>query len=254
MRHAIRDRRVGTLLLVVALTALVVPWVVAVATSPAGVFGLIGFDFDIYLRATSRWLAGGGFYLPHQLAGPYAITNGDVLYPPTAIYLFLPFLVLPGLLWWLLPIEICAAVTVRLRPTRLGLAGMTACLLPPIVIQEVLKGNPVIWAAAFEMLAVAGLPTGPLVALKASLFPFALVGVRRRSWWAVAGLMLLATLPLAGLVADWLTSVLNSSGGLLYSVKDVPLLLLPVAAGIARTRPRPVRAAASNVAALLGSA
>lgn len=232
-RHASPFGGRGSLYLLIGVViALVLPWLVALATTPDGVLGLVGFDFNIYRTAVTRWLAGDGFYLQHQLAGTYTITNGDVLYPPTAIYLFLPFLVLPPILWWLLPLVVIIVATIRLRPSRLGLAVMAACLLPPIGIQEVLKGNPVLWVVAFESLALTGIPVGPLVLLKASLFPFALIGIRRRGWFIAAGLLILATLPLAGLVPDWIRSVTNSDGGLAYSIKDVPLMLAPLAAWV----------------------
>ncbi len=224
-------------MLVVAGVALVVPWVAAALQDWNGVQGLIGFDFQIYLDAAARWLAGGSFYLPHQLAGPYQITNGDVLYPPFGVYLFVPFLFVPGPLWWLIPAALTGAAGWRLRPSRLGLALAIMCVLPPITVQEVLKGNPVIWVVALESLALVGLPSGPLVLLKTSLFPFALIGVRRRAWWVALVVLLLATLPLGGLTGDWLAAVLNSNGGLLYSAKDVPLLLAPLALWVgSRTR------------------
>jgi hypothetical protein len=229
--------RLGTVALVLAAVAFVVPWVAVTLGNWEGVYGLVGFDFQIYVDAAARWLTGGSFYLPHQLAGPYAITNGDVLYPPFGVYLFIPFIFVPGPLWWLIPGVLVGVAGWRLRPSRLGLALAILCLLPPIAVQEILKGNPVIWAVAFESLALTGIPSGPLAILKTSLFPFALIGVRQRGWWFTLVLLLLATLPLGGLTGDWLAAVLNSNGGPLYSVKDVPLMLAPLALWVgSRTR------------------
>ena len=43
----------------------------------------------------------------HQLAGPYDVTlMTDVLYPPSALLLFVPFSILPIVLWWVVPIAI----------------------------------------------------------------------------------------------------------------------------------------------------
>ena len=53
-------------------------------------------DFDLYMAATRSWLSGLGFYHPYQLSGPYEITPGDILYPPVALLLFVPFTVLPA--------------------------------------------------------------------------------------------------------------------------------------------------------------
>ena len=63
-----------------------------------------GVDFLLYRDAAARWLAGGPYFEPYQLAGPYPITAGDVLYPPVALWLFVPFTVLPAVLWWAIPI------------------------------------------------------------------------------------------------------------------------------------------------------
>src|SRR5688500_15477068 len=62
--------------------------------------GYGAIDFDLYLNATRRWLAGGSYFEPYQLAGPYAIRMGDVLYPPNVLLLLIPFTVLPAILWW----------------------------------------------------------------------------------------------------------------------------------------------------------
>ncbi len=39
-------------------------------------------DYALYIGATQRWLAGGSFYLPSQLAGPHPLEWGLILYPP----------------------------------------------------------------------------------------------------------------------------------------------------------------------------
>ena len=65
------------------LLALLLAVQVIVATHPGGMLsGQLGFDYDMYMNATRRFLAGGGFYAPGQLAGPYAVTDGNILYPP----------------------------------------------------------------------------------------------------------------------------------------------------------------------------
>jgi hypothetical protein len=40
-----------------------------------GWHGGIGSDFAPYLAFTRAWLAGEGFYLPVQLAGPYVVED-----------------------------------------------------------------------------------------------------------------------------------------------------------------------------------
>src|SRR5690348_5487772 len=66
----------------------------------------LGGDMNLYLDAARHWLGGGSFYLDRQLAGPYEITGGDVLYPPVALALFVPFTVLPAVLWFAIPLAI----------------------------------------------------------------------------------------------------------------------------------------------------
>ena len=81
-----------------------------------------------------------------------------------------------------------------------------------------------------------------LVLLKPSLFPFALIGLRRRAWWAQLGLLGLLSLPVLYLTLIYPRVILDSrGGGLLYSLDDVPLLLLPVIAGVAAGKLRPGR-------------
>src|SRR6476660_8141139 len=47
-------------------------WTVA-QLDRAAVLGYFGLDHRIYIVATERWLAGGPFYEPYQLARPYHI-------------------------------------------------------------------------------------------------------------------------------------------------------------------------------------
>ena len=85
-----------------------------------------GVDFQLYRDVTNRWLAGGPFFEPYQVAGPYDIRAGDVLYPPVALWLFVPFAAGAGAIaalaavvsaaWWALPLGATAASVWRLRP------------------------------------------------------------------------------------------------------------------------------------------
>ncbi|MGH2513088.1 MAG: hypothetical protein ACRDGQ_10415, partial [Candidatus Limnocylindrales bacterium] len=86
----------------------------------------VGFDYDTYMAAADRWLAGGNFYLAYQLAGPYAIITREVLYQPILIPLLIPFSILPAVLWWIVPIGIMAAVVGHWRPSMVGQVGILA--------------------------------------------------------------------------------------------------------------------------------
>jgi hypothetical protein len=75
---------------------------------------LPGRDYAMYMERTRAWLAGDGFYVPHQLAGPYPIAFGDAMYPPVTLVLFVPFTILPVILWWAIPLAITAVSLWRL--------------------------------------------------------------------------------------------------------------------------------------------
>ncbi|MGH2465165.1 MAG: hypothetical protein ACRDGI_06875, partial [Candidatus Limnocylindrales bacterium] len=64
----------------------------------------VGVDYRLYIDTATRWLNGGPYFQTYQLSGPYSIRAGDILYPPVALILFVPFTVLPALLWWVLPL------------------------------------------------------------------------------------------------------------------------------------------------------
>jgi len=150
--------------------------------SPEFIDFLWARDFVLYRDATARFFEGGPYYLPEQLTGPYELAYGHVLYPPPSVLLFAPFMVLPALLWWLIPIGITAAVILRLRPASWTWPLILLGDRLPITIVKV-AGNPVIWVVA--VMALGRLVAWPsiLALLKPFLFPFAFIGIRHRSWW-----------------------------------------------------------------------
>ena len=202
----------------------------------------LGVDATLYRDVTLRWLGGGAFYEPYQLAGPYEIRAGDVLYPPIGLVLFVPFAVLPvvvaAILWWAIPVGITGWAIWRLRPRPEIWPVLALCIAWPTTLLKTWTGNPVIWSMAAMALGVIYAWPSVWVLLKPSLAPFALFGASRRSWWVAAVVFVLACVPFGGLWADWLASLTNSrGGGLLYSSLEIPMLLLPLAAWLGRTRP-----------------
>jgi hypothetical protein len=206
-----------------------------------------GVDFDLYRDVTNRWLGGGPFFEPYQVAGPYDIRAGDVLYPPVALWLFVPFAapagVLAGLaavLWWAMPLGITGVAVWRLRPRPAAWWLIALCVANPTTLLKIWTGNPVIWSmAAMAVATMAGSTrfAAPFALLKPSLAPFALFGINRRSWWLGLAVFGLLCLPFGALWADWVASVRNSrGGGLLYSALEIPILLLPLVAWAGRTR------------------
>lgn len=200
---------------------------------------LAGSDFAIYRDAAARWLHGGFFYYPEQVAGPYDTLLGHVMYPPPTLLLFLPFTVLPAVLWWAVPIGIVAWRVWALRPSPWGWAGIAACLAWPMTVELVYTGNPLLWIVAALALATRWRWVSVLILAKPSLLPFALFGVRHRRWWLALGATVIVSALFLPMWPDWIRAVLNARGpfsGPLYSLKDVPMVAIPLLAWGARAR------------------
>jgi hypothetical protein len=224
--------RVRWLLAFVAAAIVVVPAIEFLnAAGKPNVNGYGGIDYSLYMEATRRWLTGGPFFEPYQLAGPYTISHGDVLYAPNALLLFVPFTLLPAFLWWAIPIAVTVWAIARMQPSVLAWPFISLCLAWPPTLARTVAGNPVMWVVA--ALALGCLYRWPAIGvlLKPSLFPFAFIGARDRRWWIALGVAILASLPFGAMWLDWFRAVMNGQGGgILYSFQDVPILLLPIVA------------------------
>jgi hypothetical protein len=198
--------------------------------------GYGGVDYRLYLDTATRWLSGGAYFQPYQLAGPYQISAGDILYPPVALLLFVPFTFLPAILWWLIPAAAVACCVARLRPRPVVWPVLALCLAWPPTLVKIVTGNPVIWAVAALALGVVYAWPSVLVLIKPSLFPFALFGAWRRRWWVGLAVFVTVSLPFGSLWIDWAHSILNSQGGgLAYSSLEIPMLAFPVLVWLGRT-------------------
>jgi hypothetical protein len=198
----------------------------------------LGVDLSLYREATERWLAGGPFYQPYQLAGSYRVAYGAILYPPPIVLLIAPFIVLPAPLFWLVPAALIGLAIRRYRPTPWAWAAMALCLLWPPANQKLLAGNPLMWVmAAIAWAPLTGWP-GPLAALKFSLGPFALLGIWRRAWWIGAAAALGVSLLFGSMWLDYLRAITHIAGPFpwAYSLNELPLAMLPVIAWLGRTR------------------
>jgi hypothetical protein len=234
------DRRRVTVSLAISALVFALP-VAFAALVPHPLEQPIGVDFSLYRDATARWLGGGSFYEPDQLAGPYEITAGDILYPPIALLLFVPFAIAPlplaAAAWWAIPLAATAWMVRRLQPRPDVWPLMAVCVAWPTTILKTWTGNPVIWSMAALALGVVYAWPSVFVALKPSLAPFALFGANRRSWWLAAAATAALSAPFGAMWLDWLTALANSrGGGLLYSSLEVPMLLLPLVAWLGRRR------------------
>lgn len=197
-----------------------------------GDFSTVGMDLDLYLDAARSWLAGGPFYQLWQLAGPYTVVHGAILYPPPILLLLVPFTVLPEALWWVISIGIVAAVCAYHRPRPVAWLGIVLCLAVPATATRVVHGNPSLWVTT--AVALGTIWGWPAVAafLKPTLAPFGLIGIRRRPWWIAAVGLLVISLAFLPMWGDYLTVARNARDGLglLYSIQEVPMVCIPVLA------------------------
>jgi len=227
--QVVRHQRVLAALASAALLGLTLPVTLGFA---AGIDP--GADFVLYRDAAARWLAGGPFYSPAQLEGPYVIEHGAILYPPVALLLFAPFTLLPAVLWWAVPAVLVAWALWRLRPRPVAWPIMAALIgfspLPVLIV----AGNPGLWALAFMAAGTALIGPSILVLVKPSLAPFALFGVWRRRWWIWALAFGAVCLPFGSMWQDWLAALTNSSGPVYYSGREIGLMLIPIVAWAAR--------------------
>jgi hypothetical protein len=208
----------------------------------------LGGDLDFFRGIASRWLETGELYTPHQLSGPYdAQLQVDNLYPPHALLLFVPFTVLPGILWWALPLGTTAYVIARIQPAWWSWPLLAALVVWPKTIVGLLWGNTDMWV-------VAGIAGGirwgwpaALVTIKPIFGPFAIVGVRRRSFWIAVGALTLLGVVMQSLWLDYVAVVRNVFIPIEYPLRSIPTMFIPIVAWFARRRdPVMVRTAARS--------
>jgi len=181
-----------------------------------------GLDYSLYMEATRRWLGGGPFYEPYQLAGPYAVGFGDILYPPQMLALFVPFTVLPWPLWYAIPAAITVGSIVAWRPA--AWSWVAILLVATVWMWTFLVwcfGTPTIWFIALVALGLRHAPTAALILLKPSIAPFALIGMRDRRWWLFVVAGAASCLLCWPLFVQWVTVMANIRGtDALYSIRD----------------------------------
>ena len=226
------------------LLALTLPITIGLAASSPR---LVGDDFALYRSAAAGWLAGGGFYPEAQLAGPWAISGGAILYPPVILWLLVPFTVLPAELWWAVPAVAIAWALWIIRPGPLSWPTMAFLIGFSPFPASVRAGNPMIWALAALFVGCATVGPNVFVLLKPSLAPFALFGIWHRRWWLWAGAFALACVPFGVLWVDWVRSLISSDGTLAYSYREIGPFLVPLVAWAGRRRRLPLAADAGTI-------
>jgi hypothetical protein len=228
----------ASLIATVVLLALWADEVVTIATRQGELAFRIDGDRQLYANAALSWVRGDGFYLPHQLAGPYEITPGDVLYPPPMLLIFAPFAMVQSLLYYLVPLAITAGVVFWHRPRIDAWPAIAFCLWWPTTTVVIAGGNPGIWLMAFMAMATVSRAASPLIFLKPTLAPFAFFGVNRRSWWGGLAALVAVSILFLPLWPDYITATANArgGGGIFYSISQAPMLLLPLVSWARRTR------------------
>jgi hypothetical protein len=234
-RFRVFSSAIGWLIAGVFAAATVLEWIPWVAQ---GGDGTVGMDFVLYRDAAQRWLSGGPFYQPYQLAGPYVVSPGDILYPPPTLILFAPFTVLPAVLWWAIPLVVTGWLVWWHRPSPLAWAGIAIGLWFPTTGVTLVHGNPFLWAAMAVALSTRWHWPGVFVVLKPTLLPFAAINLRNRSWWIALGGLVVLCLPFAAMWPDYITVLRNAKdpSGIAYSLGQFPYLAVPVFAWLGSTR------------------
>lgn len=181
-------------------------------------------DLVGYLEGARRFLATGSPYEPSQLA-PWHLQPHSFIHPPVALLLFVPFLWLPSVLWWVIPIVGTAWLIGRPSPYRL--LWIAACLAWPRSAGSILAGNTDLWAMLFV---AAGVRYGwPFVLLivKPTFGFLALPFLRRIDIWAI-GAVLAVSVPFLLLWMDWITVIRGTDLTPGYSLLNLPLVALPL--------------------------
>jgi hypothetical protein len=200
-----------------------------------------GEDLSHYLDGVRRWWLTGSPYLPNEVAGPFGYEVETFLHPPIAIPLLAPWLVLPAILWWAIPIGITAVLVVAWRPAPWTWPLIAFGLAQPQLHQALLWGNSNLWVmAGLGLGLVFGWPAA-LILVKPSLGFLALVGYRHPSWWIAAGLLALSSILFGSLWSEWIRVVLNSPAEADYGLRNLPWVLIPLIAWAGRTRYRSAR-------------
>ena len=204
-----------------------------------GIWGThyLGYDYGHYLDAVRRWLSTGSPYLPGEVAGPYAAYAPEAfLHPPVALLFFAPFLVVPAVLWWAIPIAIVVGSIAAWRPAFWTWPIMMLCLAQPQTPAAIIVGNTDIWVAALVAIGLRHGWPGVLLLIKPSYGPLFLVGARRRSWWITAVGIGLLSIPFGFLWLDWLRVVQHGPGDWRYSLAGLPLVLIGAVAWLGRSK------------------
>jgi hypothetical protein len=194
-----------------------------------------GVDITHYVDATRRWVETGSPYLASEVAHRFDFQPLTFLHPPVALWLFLPFTLLPAIAWWAIPLGVVAWSAWSWRPAPWAWPLLALAVSSPRFHGVLIVGNSDLWVWAAVALGLRHGWPALLVAVKPSLAFLALAGIGHRAWWYGIPVAVLVCVPFGALWVDWIRVVLNSPGDLTYSLANLPWLLAPVAAYTARS-------------------
>jgi hypothetical protein len=224
-----------------------VTWVNKYAAFSAA--GALAIDYWTWVDAGHRFLTTGTPYQPFQ-AAPYTVLPEPFRLPPDVPFMYPPPFALvcaaltavPGVLWWAVPFGIVGWCLYRWRPAPWTWPLLALGLASQQLASHVMVGGTSMWMVA---LVFAGLRWGwpaVLIVLKPSLAPFALVGIRRRSWWVAVPVMGAVSLVMLPLWPVYLEAMRNAADlEWWYSLADVPIMCVPLVAWMGRGGDRAVR-------------
>ena len=223
-------------ILLATIVGIEVLWIVFVLVNQWLTNPSFGLDYRWHVDAARRLLETGTPYWPWQIAGPYEIGEGAILYPPTAFLLFIPFIWLPAVLWWAIPIAILVAFIAIHRPPLWAWAVIGGIVAFEKSLNVFVFGNPSMWIVA--AIAAGTVLAWPfiLVVAKPTFAPIALLGIRHRSWWIAAAVLVALSVPFARVWVDWFAVVRNSNVSLIYNLPTLPLMLAPLVAWLTGVR------------------
>ena len=189
-----------------------------------------GLDYRMHVEAAQRLLETGTPYLPFQLAGPFVISHGAILYPPIAFVLFIPFIWLPAVLWWVIPIAITAYCIWWWRPPLYAWVVIASIFSLEKTLNVYVFGNPSMWMVAAVAAGTVWHWPFVFVFAKPTFAPIAFLGAPDRRWWIALGVLGAVSVLFGSVWFEWFTVVQNSNVSLIYNLPTVPLMLAPLIA------------------------
>jgi hypothetical protein len=224
------------------LTILLLAWAVVVfvfIVQGVGARGEVGYDPRLFAEFGARFVATGEAYYPIQFGEPYLAEGTVNIYPPLALYLFVPLAYVPHVLWWAIPSIVFGWHLWFCRPKFWAWPLMAFILGLFPTISGLVYGSSTMWSVAFICLGLRYPAAMALLAFKPIDAVPALLRVRSRSFWIGLAIVAVAALPFGGLWVEWWTAIMNIEGVTpLRNITGVPMLILPLVAWFART-PRP---------------